>query len=485
MDDLDLLTAYARDRSEEAFATLVERYVDLVYSAAHRQLSNPEQARDVVQAVFLMLARKAPEFKRGTILSGWLYRTARFVALEAVRSESRRRRREEAIAQMNTDQEPSPEELWKDVAPHIDAAMEQLNESDRAAVLLRFFHGRSGSELARALGVSEEAAKKRISRALERLRRVLGREGITSSSSMLGAALTAYGIQSAPSAMGGAVSAAICHGSIASAEILSKGALHMIAWTKMKTAVACAAAALLMTGTVTVSFQHARVQQEHERAQTTAATARQSAPDRAEQSRQLLAAAETENRALQKEAQQLHQLRNAVAQLQKQKQTLPIASGKLRLESAPPALHAAAETLRELQFQRFIAEGMKALALKPLTPEEFPTPEYISEINFMKNVGLALRIYATEHKDQYPKSLDPILEGDQLSEAWKKKLRESRYEYHVFTDAELKPNLPAVWWSTPDERGIRIIVMNDGSVQRIREPEGVPTPGLLAAGGAK
>lgn len=132
MDDWELLNADAREHSEEAFAALVARYVDLDYSSALRQLGDAEQARDVAQAVFLMLARKAGEFRRETILSGWLYRTARFVALEAIRAEARRKRREEATILLSANAEPTPEETWKEAAPHIDLAMEQLSESDPA-----------------------------------------------------------------------------------------------------------------------------------------------------------------------------------------------------------------------------------------------------------------------------------------------------------------------------------------------------------------
>ena len=485
MDDWELLAEYARERSEGAFAILVGRYVDLVYSAALRQLGDPEQARDVSQAVFLLLARKAGSLKSGTVLSGWLYRTARFVALEAARAESRRKRREESIAHMNTDNSPTPEELWKDVAPCIDSAMEQLNESDRAAVLLRFFHGRSLRELAGILGVTEEAAKRRVTRALERLRRVLGRQGITSSSSMLGAVLAAYAVQSAPSAMGGAISTAVCHGSIASTEILSKGVLNMIAWTKAKTAAACAAATLLMTATVTVSLHHTKMTQEHQRWRVEEAKLRKDASVREDRFHRALAAAESENRALQKEARQLYQLRNTVAQWQRQKQNKLAEAGSIRLQSAPAPVRASAETLRELQFQEFIAAGRKALMLQPLTDKEFPTPEYISEINFFKNLGLAIRIYASNHRDEFPQSITQLFETDLLTDAMKKQLQEGRYEYRVFKDAETKPNLPAVWWASPDERGIRMLVLNDGSVHRIREPAGVQTPGFLAMGGAK
>lgn len=489
MDDWELLTAFRCERSEEAFAALVARYVDLVYSAALRQINDAELARDITQAVFLTLARKAPGLRRETILSGWLYRTARFAALEALRAESRRIRREETTVRMNTDHDPTPEEVWKKAAPCIDSAMEQLSESDRAAVLLRYFRGQSLRELAAALGVSEEAAKKRVSRALERLRQILQREGITSSSSLLSAALTVYAVQSAPSALGSAISTAALHGAVASAELFSKGALQMIAWTKLKMTALCAATALLMTGTVSVCVHHARAAREREATLAMEASFRQDAPAHEEQLRAVFTTTENENRALQKDAEELHRLRNAVAQLQTgQRQLTPRSldpAGQIQLQSAPPPFRAAAETLRELQFREFMAAGRKAMTLQPMTDKEFPTPEYISEIDYFKNLGLALRIYASNHGDEFPATLDQLIQTDLLTDAMKKKLEEGRYEYHVFKDAEKKPELPAVWWATPDENGVRVVLLNDGSVHRIREPAGVQTPGLMALGGAK
>ena len=411
------------------------------------------------------------------------------MALEAVRAESRRKRREETTVRMNTNHDPTPEEVWKEAAPCIDSAMEQLSASDRTAVLLRYFRGQSLRELAAALGVSEEAAKKRVSRALERLRQILQREGITSSSSLLSAALTIYAVQPAPSALGGAISTAALHGAMASAEILSKGALQMIAWTKLKMTAACAATALLMTGTASVCVHHARMSQEHEATLAMEASFREHAPAREERLRAAFAATENENRALQKGAEELHRLRNTVAQLQTTQKQMTARkvdpAGQIQLQEAPPRFRAAVETLRELQFKEFMAAGRKAMTLQPMTDKEFPTPEYIREINYCKNLGLALRIYASNHGDEFPATLEQLTQTDLLTDDMKKKLEEGRYEYHVFNDAEKKPELPALWWATPDENGVRVVLLNDGSVQRIREPAGVQTPGLLALGGAK
>ena len=107
---------------------------------------------------------------------------------------------------------------------------------------------------------------------------------------------------------------------------------------------------------------------------------------------------------------------------------------------------------------------------------------YADEINLLKNVALALRIYSTDHGDQFPPNIDALLESDILQGKTKAKeaLQTGRYEYIRFDSAESKPSLPAVWWRAPDEKGIRLVALNDGSVQWMREPTDIPKPGYLA-----
>jgi RNA polymerase sigma factor (sigma-70 family) len=477
MTDSELLRAYVEEGSEDAFAALASRYVNLVYSAAVRQCNDSEAARDVAQAVFLTLARKASTLPRETILSGWLYRTARFVALEFVREETRRRRREEAMATREIEETMSPETLWASVSPHIDEAMEQLREPDRAAVLLRFFQGHSLREVGQALGLSDEAAKKRVARAIERLREQLKRRGITSSSSLLGTALAAHAVQSAPAAAA-IVSGAAAGGAIA-AQTLSANVLQMIVMTKVKTAVACAATALLMTGTATVSVQYVNAARENTALHETpvpVVIAKATDTNNAD-----VAAAQIENRELQRQAMALHQLRSEVSQLRQAAK--PPVGGSIPLTAAPPRFREAANTLRELQFEQFVAAGRKALLDRPLPEAE--QAKYIPEVAFMKELGLALRVYASRNGDTFPVSLEELMASDLVKDSTREKLREGRYEYHVFSQAEQKPGLPAVWWGAPDQEGIRMMVMNDGSSHMIREPAGVEAPGALNIGGAQ
>ena len=169
LDDIALLREYVERDSEEAFATLVMRHVNKVYSVALRQTGNPHSAEEITQAVFVLLARKARRLGGRVILSGWLYQTARLTAVTFVRGAIRRARREQE-AHMQTIVNENESEVWPEIAPLLDAAMAGLNETDRHAVVLRYFDGKSLKEVGAALGSNEEAAKKRVSRALEKLR---------------------------------------------------------------------------------------------------------------------------------------------------------------------------------------------------------------------------------------------------------------------------------------------------------------------------
>jgi RNA polymerase sigma factor (sigma-70 family) len=208
MDDFDLLEEYAGHHSEAAFAALVERHVGLIYSAALRQVRDSQLAEEVTQATFLVLARKALRLRPGTTLSGWLYRTARFAACDALRSEQRRKQREQEAARMETGSVANP--AWEEIAPVLDEAMSRLGEKDRRAVLLRFFENRSHGEVGAALGVSPDSARMRVARALEKLRAFLTRRGAVLSSTAVVGLLSAKAVQAAPAGLTTSVAALAC-----------------------------------------------------------------------------------------------------------------------------------------------------------------------------------------------------------------------------------------------------------------------------------
>jgi RNA polymerase sigma factor (sigma-70 family) len=197
MDDDQLLERYAAEVSEEAFAELTRRHTGLVYSAAMRQVRNPQLAQDVTQVVFAHLARQAHSIPKGTVLAGWLHRDTRYTALDFIRADARRYRREQQFTEMNAPHsEPQPG--WEEVRPLLDEALTKLPQADRDALLLRFFEQLDFAGVGSALGASAEAARKRVDRALERLREYLVKRGITTTSAALGGTLMAHAVETVP-----------------------------------------------------------------------------------------------------------------------------------------------------------------------------------------------------------------------------------------------------------------------------------------------
>src|ERR1035437_5979588 len=198
-NDLDLLRQFIRDQSQDAFTTLVKRHVNLVYSAALRQVRSPQLAEEVAQSVFADLARDAGKLKPGTILTAWLYQVARRTAIDAVRKESRCQLREQIAVEMNDMNATSAE--WTHIEPLLDDAMDALDETDRSAILLRYFENKTLREVGEALGTSDDAAQKRVSRAVEQLREFFSKRKVTIGASGLAVLISPNAVQSAPAGL--------------------------------------------------------------------------------------------------------------------------------------------------------------------------------------------------------------------------------------------------------------------------------------------
>jgi RNA polymerase sigma factor (sigma-70 family) len=249
--DAELLGRLARDRSREAFEQIVRRHIDLVYSAALRRVRDPHLAQDVTQAVFLMLWQRPQSLRRGTHLIGWLYQSTKYAAANALRMQ-RRRKLHEAAAGALPRSEPRMDSLWNDLEPVLDDALDRLSRSDRELILLRYFRGHSVREVAETIGIAENTAAKRISRAIGRLRASLAERGVGAEVSALTAALSSHAIHATPAALLHAVSTAGAASSALPAAGIAKGAYIMIATQKAKLIAAVIVAAMLVPTTVGV-----------------------------------------------------------------------------------------------------------------------------------------------------------------------------------------------------------------------------------------
>jgi RNA polymerase sigma factor (sigma-70 family) len=195
-NDLDLLRQFARENSQHAFAEIVRRHVNLVYSAALRQVRSPQLAEEIAQSVFADLARDAGKLNSETVLTAWLYSVTRRTAIDVIRKESRRQLREQIAVEMNNMNATAND--WMQVEPLLDDAMAALDETDRAAILLRYFENKNLREVGESLKISDDAAQKRVSRAVEKLREFFSKRKITIGASGLAVLISANAVQSAP-----------------------------------------------------------------------------------------------------------------------------------------------------------------------------------------------------------------------------------------------------------------------------------------------
>lgn len=258
LDDNQLLREYVERDSDAAFATIVERYVHLVYSAALRQTSDSGLAQEVTQAVFIVLAQKAAKLRESTVLSGWLFQTTRYAASDAMKREVRRRLREQEAALMESHGQSVSESapLWQDVAPFLDDALAKLSTGDRDAIVLRFFENKNLTEVGSNLGISEEAARKRVNRAVEKLRCAFVKRGVAFSVVGLTALISANGVQAAPIGVVTSVTVAAQGSAVAaSTSTIAKGTTQAMAWMKIKTAIIASTTAMLVLGTAAVTVQ--------------------------------------------------------------------------------------------------------------------------------------------------------------------------------------------------------------------------------------
>jgi RNA polymerase sigma factor (sigma-70 family) len=256
-----LLEQFARNGSEEAFAALVQRHIALVHSVALRHTANPQHAQDITQAVFVILARKAGTLGRRTVLPGWLYHTARLTAANLQRAETSRVRREQEAFMQSQIEESVNDALWRELSPQLDEAMAGLGASERDALVLRYFQNKSMAEVGKFLGLAENTAQKRVSRALEKLRAIFAKRGVSSTTAIIAGMISANSVQAVPVTLAKSVTAvALAKGAAASIPTLALVKTTLLTMTmKTKTVVVTAIIGTFILGagvTGTYVFLH-------------------------------------------------------------------------------------------------------------------------------------------------------------------------------------------------------------------------------------
>ena len=376
--DSELLAAFARTHSEAAFAELVRRHVSLVYSAAIRQVhGDAHHAQDVAQQVFSDLARKAGSLLRRENLTGWLYTSAHFAAAKIVRTEARRRNREEEFMGGPIN-EISPEANWEAIRPALDAAMHELKESDREAILLRYFENRPFVEVGAKLGLNENAARMRVERALEKLRAILAKRGLTTATA-LASIISANAVQLAPAGLASTLVAA----SIATVGTGTFTLLEMMTTTQLKLGLG----ALVVAGAATtLVVQHQ--EQKHLRAENGLL-------------RQQIAQLQTDNVA---SSNQLADAGNSKELRDDQLHEL------LKLRGEVGSLRNQAAQFGKIgeENQRLRARTFSPTQSVQVSPaDQFKLEEWHT-VDTMKYVGLAMRIYSGDHQDVLVTNFDQI-----------------------------------------------------------------------------
>jgi RNA polymerase sigma factor (sigma-70 family) len=338
MEDHELLRRFSREQSQDAFTELVNRRLNLVYSAALRQVRSPQLAEEVSQTVFTSLARHATKIAPNTVLTAWLYQVTRNAAIDVIRREASRQAREQIAFQMSELNDSSAE--WSQIEPLLDQAMDSLDAADRTALLLRYFDNKSLREVGAALGASEDAAQKRVTRALERLREHFSKHKVKAGAAAIAGLLSANAIQAAPAGLGFSIAGA----AVTSVTTISTTTAISKAITITMTATQKVTVTVLVAGAIGFgvyeAFQASSLrgqvqrQQMEQAALTNQVQELQVQHDRAKKQ---VAALITENAVKKPVTNETFKLRGEVSQLRREKTELGSTSGLSKVTANPEA----------------------------------------------------------------------------------------------------------------------------------------------------
>jgi RNA polymerase sigma factor (sigma-70 family) len=388
--DSELLRQFAHTNAEAAFAELVKRHVNLVYSAALRQVNGDAHlAQDVAQTVFTDLARKAGSLADRKNLTGWLYTSAHFAAAKMVRTETRRRDREETFMrepanESGTGFQPvqSANEIeWVTLRPLLDAAMHELKETDREAILLRYFENQPFIQIGAKLGLNENAARMRVERALEKLRGVVTKRGLATTAT-LAAVLSAKAVQLAPAGL----AATLATVSIVTAGTGTLTLMKIMTLTKLKLGIST----LVLAGAATALVVQYQAQEKlrSENGSLTQQVAQLESDSENFSNR--LASAGNSKKLPDDQFNELLRLRGEVGVLRRQLDE----AGNLRTEN--------------IQIRKELADAVQTLQSLPSPKQALFDKKRIQAINAARYLSLAMRIWAGDNNDKYPTNFSQI-----------------------------------------------------------------------------
>jgi RNA polymerase sigma factor (sigma-70 family) len=380
-DDRQLLHRFATERSESAFGELVNRHLPLVYSAALRQTGGDSHlAKDVAQLVFADLARKAPALSENVVLAGWLHRGTIFAARQTLRGERRRRAREQHAVTMNAIQSEPENGDWQQIRPLLDEALQRLNKTDRDALLLRYFEQQNLAQIGASLGGTEDAARKRIERALEKLRAILQGRGVTTTAAALSAAISANAVQVVPAGL----AATLTNASLATAGTgATLAILKFMTATQLKLGISALVAAGAATAIVIQHQAQVRLRVENQSLQQQIAQLQNDNEDYSNR----LAALNDSKKLSDDQFNELLQLRGEVGMLRRQTNEISGLQAALQRSAQAEEARQSAEDNSPSNQQRQIA---------------------MAKMEDAKNTAADLYMYAMNNQGQFPTNFDQV-----------------------------------------------------------------------------